>query len=330
MNWKKSIPVFLLISSGAILAQNRPETVNNSSMTDIELPSEAIREYRIFYVAVAKTTLELEANSQRVNISDVEVLTYINQSGNKEDAKKWIENVEKSLSENRYKISRSVSDPSFSWLSKDGSYYLMYGNAGKKEAAVYFGVADKLPDVLNNRPTSDISSENRTTNNDYQSVSTQNTQPKTIISNDNPIEASGKIPYALIGEWGNLVGAKVNWRDESTGYMLVSGVSKGYGLHLKADSTFLHTTVVTSGRPNYRVFVSTSGSWSVLENQLIFNPQDRHYRKWENEIIMIDEHSVPKQYTIFWTLKSNEITGKECMNIKYDPQQEQWDELCKE
>ncbi len=182
MNWRKSIPVFLLISSGALLAQNRPETVNNSSMMDIELPSEAIREHKIFYVAVAKTTLELEATSQQVNISDVEVLTFINQSGNKEDAKKWIENVEKSLSDKRYQISPSVSDPLFSWLSKDGLYYLMYANAGKKEAAVYFGVADKLPDVLNNTPPSDGSSENRTTNNDYQSVSTQNTQHETIIS----------------------------------------------------------------------------------------------------------------------------------------------------
>jgi hypothetical protein len=272
----------------------------------------------------------LEATSQQVNISDVEVLTFINQSGNKEDTKNWIENVEKSLSDKRYQISRSVSDPLFSWLWKDGLYYLMYANASKKEAAVYFGVADKLPDVLNNRSPSDVSSENRTTNNDYQSVSAQNTQHKTIISNETPMEASDKIPSELIGEWGNLVGAKVNWRDESTGYMLVSGVSKGYGLHLKADSTFLHTIVVTSGRPNYRVFVSTSGTWSALENQLILYPQDRHYRKWENEIIMTDEHSVPKQYTIFWTLKSNEITGKECMNIKYDPQQEQWDELCKE
>ncbi len=88
--------------------------------------------------------------------------------------------------------------------------------------------------------------------------------------------------------------------------------------------------VVTSGRPNYRVFVSTLGTWSVVENQLIFNPQDRHYRKWENEIIMTDEHSDPKQYAIFWTLGSNEITGKECLYIKYDLQQEQWDELCKE
>jgi hypothetical protein len=321
MKWIKSIPVLILISSGPLTAQYRPESVNISSLMDIELPTEAIREHKIFYVAAAKTTLELEAAPQQVNISDVEVLTYVNQSGNKEDAKKWIENVEKSLSDKRYQISRSVSDPSFSWLSKDGLYYLMYADAGKKEAVVYFGVADKLPDVLNTAPPSDVSSQNRTS---------KNTQHKTIVSKETPIEASDNIPFELVGEWGNLVGARVNWRDESTGYMLVSGVSKGYGLELRADGTFLHTTVVTSGRPNYRVFVSTSGTWSASENQLIFNPQDRHYRKWENEIIMTDEHSVPKQYSLFWTLKSNEITGKECLYIKYDPQQEQWDELCKE
>ena len=315
MNWRKSLPVYILISSGTLLAQNKPAAVYHSSMMDIELPSEAILDPRLFYVALAKTTLELEATNQQVNISEVEVLTFINQSGNKEDAKKWIGEVEKSLSVNRYKISPSVSDPSFSWIWKDGLYYLMYASPGKKEGAVYFGVADRLPNGLNH---------------DDPHISTQITRQETIILNDAPIEASDIVPSRLVGGWGNLVGAKVNWRDESTGYMLVSGVSKSYGLELKADGTYLHTMVVTSGRPNYRVFVSTLGTWSVLENQLIFIPEDRHYRKWENEIIMVDEHSVPTQYSIFWTLGSNEITGKECLYIKYNLQQEQWDELCKE
>jgi len=330
MNWRKSIPVLILISSGTLLAQKTTETVHHSTMMDIELPSEAILDPRIFYVAMAKTTLELESTSQQVNISEVEVLTYINQSGNKEDAKKWIEDVEKSLSVRQYIISPSVRDPSFLWIWKDGLYYLMYASAGKKEAAVYFGVADRLPVSLNQVVPSDESSENQTVIDDYQSVSTANTPHKATILNDAPMVTSDKISAELIGGWGNLVGAKVNWRDESTGYMLVSGVSKGYGLELKADGTFLQTMVVTSGRPNYRVFVSTAGTWSVLENQIIFNPRDRHYRKWENEIIMVDEHSVPEQYTLFWTLESNDITGKECLYIKYDLQQEKWDELCKE
>ncbi len=232
------------------------------------------------------------------------MLTYINPSGNKEDARHWIEKVEASLIEKLYNISPSDNDLSFSWIWKDGFYYLMYASAGKKEASVYFGVADRWPDGLNRLNLPEVSPD--------------------------PQIADVHIPSGLVGGWGNLIGAKVNWRDESTGYMIVSGVSKGYGLELKADGTYLHTMVVTSGRPNYRVFVSTQGNWSVLGNQLIFIPGDRHYRKWENEIILIDEHTVPEQYSMFWMLGSNEITGKACLYIKYDLQQEKWEELCKE
>ena len=133
----------------------------------------------------------------------------------------------------------------------------------------------------------------------------------------------------LVGNWGALNGAMVNWRDGSTSNMLVSGVSKGYGLELREDGSFLQTTVVTSGRPNYRVFVSTSGKWYVKENQIWFYPDDRHYRKWENEIIMVDEHSVPKTYFVFWQMDKNDISRKNCLYIRYDSEND-FRELCNE
>jgi hypothetical protein len=319
MKWRKSISFLILIYSGTLVAQNSPEKVYHSSLMEIDLPSEATLDHRIFYIAVAKTTLELEATNQQVKISDVEVLTFSNLSGDKQDSWKWVEGVKKSLSDSRYRIYPSRMDPSYSWLTKDGSNYLMYSSIGKKEATVYFGVADQLPNSISQSLKENDPSD-----------AAPKVRQDDIISKNNPIEAGENIPSGLVGEWGNVVGAKVNWSDESTGYMVVSGVSKGYGLELNADGTFRYSMVVTSGRPNYRVFVSTTGTWSLLENQIIFTPNDRHYRKWENEIIMVNEHSVPDPYSIFWTLGSNSITGKECLYIKYDLQQEKWDELCKE
>ncbi len=330
MKCGKLLLVCIVSFSNTMLAQTRFEIVNNSALLGVTLPSEANRDQRIFYVAAAKTLLEMEAGNKQVIISDVEVLTFNNPTGMKEDAKKWIEGVEQSLKNNKYEIFPSANDPSFSWLSKNGVCSLMYTSAGNKEAAVYFGRADKVPDMYRGTYQSNANSVSPTSEKNNPMASIQSGQNTEMIKPGESIPASEKMLPVLTGNWGNLAGAKVNWRDESTGYMLVSGVSKGYGLELKPDGTFLHTTVVTSGRPNYRVFISTTGNWSENGNQLILKPLDRHYRKWENEIIMIDEHSVPESYTLLWTIKINQITGKECLYIKYDVQQEQWDELCKE
>lgn len=330
MKLKKLILVCILIHTNTIKAQTRSEMVDNSTLMAINLPSEAIHGQKIFNVALAKTTLEMESGSYQVNISDVEVLTFINTSGMKEDSKKWIKEAMQSLKNNKYEIFPSDRDSSLSWLPKDGLYYLMYSSSGKKKPTVYFGRADKLPDIYRCMylPSANSVFPTAAINNPLTSIkSSQNTEKiNPVVS----ITSTEKMPPELIGNWGNVAGANVNWRDESTGYMLISGVSKGYGLELKPDGTFLHTTVVTSGRPNYQVFISTTGNWSENGNQLIFKPQDRHYRKWENEIIMIDEHSVPDPYTLFWMIKTNEITGMRCLYIKYDLQLDKWNELCKE
>jgi len=321
---------FFCLSADIMLAQPKNITVAKSNLMEIELPSEAVLDQRIFFIAAAKTTLELEAGVYQVNISDVEILSYPNTTGIKEDAKKWIKEVEVSLKNNQYIIFPSEMDPSFLWLSKKGMNFLMYASAGKKEADVYFGRTDRLPDIYQSESFQQSRSEILPASSPSLPVSVQNRSNEIIMTRIGSGENVNNIPADLVGNWGNLTGAKVNWRDESTGYMLVSGVSKGYGLELKSDGTFLHTTVVTSGRPNYRVFVSTSGNWSVEGNQLILTPVDRHYRKWENEIILIDEHSVPAAYRLFWMIKTHQLTSQDCLYIKYDQQQEEWDELCRE
>lgn len=320
----------LCIHSGKLAAQSKTMIIKTSNLMDIPLPTEAIYDQRSFFTAAAKTTLELEAGNYQVNITDVEILTWINTAGIKEDAEKWIEAMKVTLKNNKYDIFLSERDPSFCWLSKNGMNYLMYANVGKKEASVYFSRADGLPDIYQSESYRKFRADLLLS---YEPEPTAATRNEPFVSDTSSggsgINVDG-IPANLVGNWGNLTGTKVNWRDESTGHMLVSGVSKGYGLELKPDGTFLHTTVVTSGRPNYRVFVTTTGNWSVEGNLLIIKPCDRHYRKWENEIIMIDEHSVPETYKFYWLLEMNNIMGKECLYIKSDLEEEKWDEMCRE
>jgi len=330
MNRFKLALIIFSIYPEILLAQPKNITVAKSDLMEIKLPSVAVLDQRTFFIAAAKTTLELEAGIYQVTILDVEVLSYLNSTGIKEDAKKWIEDVEAILKNNQYDLFPSEKDPSFFWLSKNGMNFLMYANAGKKTADVYFGRADRLPEVYHSELLPPSRSEIPSSNKLNSTGSIQNELHEIEKTAAGSMVISNNIKAELVGNWGNLSGAKVNWRDESTGYMLVSGVSKGYGLELKPDGSFLHTTVVTSGRPNYRVFVSTSGNWSVEKNQLILTPVDRHYRKWENEIIMIDEHSVPAAYRLFWMIKTHQFTSQECLYVKYDQEQEEWDELCRE
>lgn len=313
-----------------IMAQNKSEIVNCSGLLGIVLPSEAICDKKIINVAAAKSTLEMEALSPSIDIMEVEILTYFNQSEIKEDAKKWLESVYSILMNDQYEVILSENDPSFYWLSKEDHYYLMYTSASKKQANIYIGKVNKLPEQYSNIHQQNTNTTTQILSDNSPVVSTKSNQNAMMIQKEPLISTDKNILSELVGSWGNLAGAKVNWRDESTGYQLVSGVSKGYGLELKPDGTFIHSTVVTSGRPNYRVFVSTIGVWSVNADQLIFEPTDRHYRKWENEITMIDEHSVPDGYIRFWKMAINDITGKECLFIKYELQQDQWDELCRE
>ena len=45
---------------------------------------------------------------------------------------------------------------------------------------------------------------------------------------------------------------------------------------------------------------------------------------------MTDEHTVPERYSMIWNMKTYEVTGKECLYVKYESAQPQWEELCRE
>ena len=308
-----------------VYTQKSKDLANQSSLLKIVLPSEALRKNGIFSIAAAKSVLEMEASSENVIISEVEVLTFVNPSGEKEVAIKSIENFKSSIRNGGFEMVGSVRDASYLWLTKNSEHFLVYVSASKKESNAYIGVANKSPDYLTHLNEKENALSNEPVIIPAQNSSEVGHQASAKHSQPN----SDKLPPELVGNWCTLAGAKVNWRDESTGYMLVSGISKGYGLELKADGTFLQSTVVTSGRPNYRVFVSTTGAWQVIKDKIQFYPVDRHYRKWENEMIMVDEHSVPESYFMYWRKQINEVLPKVCLYLRYTDKGEE-QELCNE
>jgi hypothetical protein len=189
---------------------------------------------------------------------------------------------------------------------------------------VYVGTANKLPDYLIPATAIIKTSAAAPTSEEVVSLGkAENLNGKKDAQNTSLSVVDGE----LVGNWGTLNGPNISWQDESTGYTVVSGLSKGHGLELKADGAYVQSTVVTSGRPNYRVYVSTTGRWAAEGDRLKFYPTDLHYRKWENEIIMIDEHSIPEAYEMFWQIKINEFTGKQCLYTKYESDST-YNELC--
>ncbi|MBE0673254.1 MAG: hypothetical protein IH591_01205 [Bacteroidales bacterium] len=279
---------------------------DSSLLAGIPLPCEALLEKRLFFTAAAKTILEMEASKYQISISDVEVFSFPDISGANDSLKSLGGIFLQALEASGYKCRPSKDDPRITWLSANNRNIIMYFSASKKEASLYLGKAGKLPPFFSSIPDTSTNQSNPATS---EKLTTENIK--------------------LAGNWGNLKGSKVSYQDGSTGYMVVSGQSTGFGLELKPDGTFLQTTVVTSGRPSYRIFVSTTGNYTVNGNQLIFFPQDRHYRKWENEIIMTDEHSLPGTYMVYWSISKNEITERECLYIRYQNEQENR-ELCRE
>ncbi|HRK54626.1 MAG TPA: hypothetical protein PK185_11980 [Cyclobacteriaceae bacterium] len=304
----------LLCFDGA--AQKNVIRVNASDLTGIALPTEATMDNRIFSRAAAKTTLEVNATPHQITIDDVEVFSYKNDSGKKNDSENWLEQVKKLLQVSGYTLYPDDNDPSFTWVSRSEKYFLIYADAGKKKASLYIGVVDLIPSIQSSAIQL-VLNESKTV-----PLPDSTTLPKTTSSTE-------KNNSALIGNWGTLTGPKVNWQDGSTGVMVVSGVSKGFGIELKEDGAFLIVTVVTSGRPNYRVFSSTSGTWTSTSNQINFVPTDRHYRKWENEIIMTDEHTVPDPFIMYWRKGMNAYTNKTCLYVRYADETEDR-ELCAE
>ena len=92
--------------------------------------------------------------------------------------------------------------------------------------------------------------------------------------------------------------------------MVGAGLSTGTGYEFKEDGTYIQTFLATSSRPDYKIFLYTKGTYKVFGTKLTLTPIDLYYRKWEDDNLVTNEHSVPPAKTYSWSIRPEEYTGK--------------------
>lgn len=310
-------------------AQRAPVKSDSSALAGVRFPREALNDRRLLSTAAAKTVLEMEASKYSIGITGVEVYSFPATEVSGEDGKVLTETIIKSFEKSGYGLWPAEGNASYTWLGSGRKKILMYISSTKKQTELYLGLASTLPPLL----TSPVPQVTGTPESAIIETATAGTGQNAVsppVSNQYSTGNSSNILPGLVGYWGTLSGSKINYQDGTTGMIVSSGVSRGFGIELRADGTYLQVSVVNSGYPTYRIFVSTTGRWEVNGNLMVFTPSDRHYRKWDYEIKRTDEHSIPEPYTMIWMLQSNQVTGKQCLYVKYTADQPAWEELCRE
>lgn len=320
--------LIIMIFPANISGQKNLGEADFSDISGIRFPVTGTRDKRILSVAAAKTILEMETSIYQIEVSDIEVLSFPNLSGVKKDAPLSNGEFTALLENEGYEIYPSTNDPSYSWVKGDKATFIMYLSGSKRETAIYLGRIDKMPPF-----TSPLNQDN-TINQGNTQISVPAgkgtvTEPPNPTGQDNNSQQGTGSTGRLYGNWGMISGSPINYIDEGNS-MIVSGVSRGLGLELHEDGTYLQVSVIDSGRPNYRINISTVGKWEVKDNLLLFYPTERNYRRWEYELLRTNETSVPEPYSMIWYLSINESSRKECLYVKYDADQQKWEELCRE
>jgi len=287
-----SILFVLLGLNGNIQAQKNLISSDSSGLTGIKFPKGTLLDKRGFFVGVAKTTLEMESGIE--SVSDMEVFVWQNKSGKKVDSEAWLIAIIQRLDSVGWKLQTSERDHSYMYLSKQNQKRLMYISPGKKEANLYFGkLVDDQPAIPPGKNDMLVAAENTSGEN----------KPAMHINS------------TLVGSWGNLTGAKINYYDDATGNMIGAGLSKGSGYEFNADGSYAQSFLATSSHPTYKIFVYITGGYAVSGNQVTLTATDRHYRKWEYEQLVTDEHSKPATETHQWVIRPNQYAGKPCLYL---------------
>lgn len=306
MSFRAKIIFSLLLVLSAIpcrlWAQKNVIPTDSSVLAGISLGKNVYLDKRGFFEGIAKTTLELETG--KGSLQDMEVLLWENKSRKKAEAASWLDSVKSKLQAQGWTILPSDRDASFSKLSRNGAALVMYMSPGKQEANLYVG---RLPGT------------------DTQATAQTETTPPApaapgepvadpVVPADNAIKVV-TVKGDITGNWGDISIAKVNYYDP-TGYMVGSGLSHGSGYEFKADGTYVQTSLATSSRPDYKIFLYTKGTYSISGNQLTMVPIDLYYRKWEDDRLVTDEHSVPPPDTCQWSVRASSYNGKPCLYLQ--------------
>ena len=285
-----------LVILNAAVSQKKLVATDSSWLTGTRLPGPCLRDGRGFFVAMAQSTLEVEAGTDPIR--EMEVLVWENKTRKKTAAVTWLEQVKNSFRENGWSIIPSTRDTSFSKLVKQDQTLVMYMAPGKQEANLYLGKITATVPVSDPGPVA--------------SAGDRVTDPVAPADTAFALSTDRK---DITGNWGDISISKVNYYDP-TGYMVGSGLSHGSGYEFKDDGTYVQTSLATSSRPDYKIFLYTRGKYSISGNQLTMIPIDLYYRKWEDDVLVTNEHSVPPTDVCQWSIRASSYNGKPCLYLK--------------
>ena len=264
----------------------------------MNLPEQIVKENNVFVILAGQTLLELETRPQSISIVEVEILTWKNPGNSLAESELLLNSVLESLNQAGWQITPSPRDPDYCWLVKKNIYLVGYFAATSRETAVYIGKISQLPTFIK------ISSP-------HIGPSQVPPSPATSQSNSPHLTTADR---EIVGNWGNLKASQIHTYDPN-GMMIGSGLSQGYGIEFKSDQSYAQSFLATSSFPDYKIYIYTIGTYSLNGDQLILTPQDRHYIKWESNILTTDEHSRPEGEQYTWSKKYNAITGKNCLSL---------------
>ena len=224
-------------------------------------------------------------NNQKVNNPEKDDYGTANKTGwAKNDKNKFMnECVESFIKENQEALGDKICPCVLEKMEKE---YASYNEADTKEGK---SESDKLALQC----YSEISGNPDNTGNNNQSMDTRS---------------------SIVGNWGDLTVSKINYYDP-TGNMIGSGLSHGAGYGFNADGSYAQTFLATSSHPDYKIFIYTTGKYTVSGSRVDLFPADKYYRKWEDETLVTDEHSRSAAETFQWAVRSNKYTGKRCLYL---------------
>ena len=279
-------------------AQENHPSPSFSQLINMELPGMFVRETNPFSVFAGETILKMEADAYHIQISQTEIFIRKVSGGTSTDSEIILNSVLDKLKSSGWQIYASQQDQTYKWLCKSEQCLLGYFAANRKEINIYLGKSGSLPTFITRRPEQ--------TKKDQESTPASPRAGRSVPSTEGLV--------AIAGNWGNLNASQINYYDPS-GTHIGSGLSKGYGFEFKSDGSFTQSFLATSSFPNYKIFIYTTGHYTLQGDQLILIPEDRHYRKWERNVITTDEHSRPEPEQYTWHKRQNPDTGKICLYL---------------
>lgn len=294
MNKITLIWLILTMTMGTLYPQ---DSSPYSRLLDLTLPDHFLKEKNVFAIFAGQAILEMETESHQIAIEEVEIFSWKNPSGNLAESELMLNSILESLNQAAWKITTSSRDQDYRWLVGRNRYLVGYFAATSRETAVYIGRTSQLPSSI------------KISTPPIESLKVPPPAPSQPDFTD-----TTTLTGEIVGNWGDLKASQINYYDP-TGMMIGSGLSRGYGLEFKSDMSYAQSFLATSSFPNYKIFVFTTGTYIIKGDQLILSPQDRHYRKWESNVLTTDEHSRAEEELYTWKKQKNNITGKTCLYL---------------